>query len=345
VVLTSTFATSAPATRARLHELDAAKGLAIFLVVLGHVVARDPPEGNVWYTVMKSMVYEFHMPFFMFLSGAVFFVTFARVRPGEATAFIRGRATRLLPAFFAFALIIWAAKTVGGQFLHVDNKTEEGLFDLLKILTRPSESVATSLWYIYVLFQLYVIFAVILSATRRVLWPSVVLATIATASFHIVQITNAFALALVAEFAVFFAIGMCAGKYYVAARELFVNHSVVWYGLFAFSFLLMLVVPHPLSKAAIGFFSIPAVFAFAATFRSSFDQRVLQTLGDYTFTIYLMNTLIIGGVKGVMLLLIPWDGRNFLLYFPVLLAAGLIGPILIHKWVLTKIPYIGRLTK
>lgn len=345
MVLASTIATPAPTSRARLQELDAAKGLAIFLVVLGHVVARNPPEGNSWYVVMKSMVYEFHMPFFMFLSGAVFFVTFSRIRPGESAAFIRSRATRLLPAFFAFALIIWAAKTIGGQFLHVDNRPDEGLSDLLKILTRPSESVATSLWYIYVLFQLYVIFAVILVATRGLLWPSLVLATLATATFHAFQVTSAFALALVAEFAIFFAIGMYAAKHYAAARDLFVNHSVLWYGLFAGSFLSTLVVPHPLSKAIVGLFSIPALFAFAATFRSGFDQRILQTLGDYTFTIYLMNTLIIGGVKGVMLLAIPWDGRNFLLYFPILLAAGLAGPILAHKWLLSRVPAIGRFTK
>lgn len=58
----------------RLPDIERAKGLAILLVVFGHVVAREAPAGNEWYTFSKSAVYSFHMAFFMFLSGLVFFM-------------------------------------------------------------------------------------------------------------------------------------------------------------------------------------------------------------------------------------------------------------------------------
>jgi fucose 4-O-acetylase-like acetyltransferase len=64
---------SAAAARppARRLDLDRAKGLAIVLVVLGHVVARDQPPGVEWYEPFRYAIYRFHMPFFLYLSGTV----------------------------------------------------------------------------------------------------------------------------------------------------------------------------------------------------------------------------------------------------------------------------------
>src|SRR5688572_31129437 len=99
------------AQRQRLPELDLSKGLAIFLVVLGHIGSRTPPQDNEWFAVVTMLIYEFHMPFFMFLSGAVFQITF-KPNGGLAGAgrYLGSRAGRLLPAFFLLALFVWAAK-------------------------------------------------------------------------------------------------------------------------------------------------------------------------------------------------------------------------------------------
>ena len=75
------------------------------------------------------------------------------------------------------------------------------------------------------------------------------------------------------------------------------------------------------------------------------DRRLLLLLGEYTFTIYLMNTLAIGLAKGVLLEVLPWDHANFALYFPLLLAAGLLGPIALHRTVLSRQPLLARITK
>lgn len=59
-------------SRQRLVDIDKAKGFAIFLVVLGHIIATNQPLGNDWYAILKMGIYKFHMPFFMYLSGVVF---------------------------------------------------------------------------------------------------------------------------------------------------------------------------------------------------------------------------------------------------------------------------------
>ena len=59
--------------RVFLDDVGRAKGLGIILVVVGHLAARQIPEGNEWYRLLKLGIYQFHMPFFMYLSGLVAF--------------------------------------------------------------------------------------------------------------------------------------------------------------------------------------------------------------------------------------------------------------------------------
>ncbi|WP_158513122.1 hypothetical protein [Immundisolibacter cernigliae] len=43
-----------------------------------------------------------------------------------------------------------------------------------------------------------------------------------------------------------------------------------------------------------------------------------------------------GLLKGIGLKVMPWDGLNFLVYFPLLAAAGMLLPIAFKKWVLAR---------
>ena len=63
----------------RLNYIDSLKGFAIFLVVMGHVIAWQfadheqaihggLPQVALWW----HFIYAFHMPLFMFLSGFLF---------------------------------------------------------------------------------------------------------------------------------------------------------------------------------------------------------------------------------------------------------------------------------
>ena len=61
----------------RLHYIDSIKGLAIFLVVMGHVLAWLYSDYNTALQADKpmflwKMIYAFHMPLFIFISGFLF---------------------------------------------------------------------------------------------------------------------------------------------------------------------------------------------------------------------------------------------------------------------------------
>lgn len=58
-------------------SIDISKGIAIYAVVIGHVIAwffKDFNAANLPYevSVLWKTIYSFHMPFFIFLSGYVF---------------------------------------------------------------------------------------------------------------------------------------------------------------------------------------------------------------------------------------------------------------------------------
>lgn len=329
----------------RLEELDIAKGLAIFLVVLGHVVTGRPSDGNAWYGTVQALVYEFHMPFFMILSGAVFQLTFRPAGFQAGWAFIASRTRRLLPAFVIFSIVVWVGKHAADQFLTVDNFEAGGWRELAEIYLSPTTSVARSLWYIYVLLELYILFAVVITISRGSILPAMALAVAMRGAYQFADVPTTFGANALCEYALFFVIGAAFARSWETWMPLIRQNALLCYGVFAVSFLTMHLLPHAWHKGLIGLASFPAGMAFASSIVSPRDRNALLMLGSYTFTIYLMNTLFIGFSKGVLLEFFPWDGRFFLLHFFVLLIAGLLGPVLVHKLVLSRLPILGRITR
>ena len=93
----------------------------------------------------------------------------------------------------------------------------------------------------------------------------------------------------------------------------------------------------------LGLLSIPACYALMVGMRITESWGILKKLGAYTFPIYLMNTVFIGVTKGLMLKLSSWDGTNFLWFAPLLLAAGIIGPILTKELLFRRISTLDRM--
>ena len=92
--------------RERLHDVDTAKGLAILLVVVGHISLSDPPQNAEWYIISKYLIYKFHMPFFMYLSGVVMYYTYTPIKHlNSYCSYIGEKFFRLAPGFFLFAVI------------------------------------------------------------------------------------------------------------------------------------------------------------------------------------------------------------------------------------------------
>ena len=305
---------------ARRTELDRAKGLAIILVVFGHLVAREDPAGVAWYGPLRMAVYLFHMPFFLYLSGFVTVLSGAdRAAPA---ALARRRAPRLLLPFLGFGLLILAGKLVLGRMVAVDNLPTGFGAGLWALLWDTGRSPATSVWYLLALF----VYVVALPAVSRA--GTAALLALGLVLF-VLPVPPLAYLDRICGYFVFFAAGVVAaraGEQYLAMVD-----RRRWPALAVFAFLLglagsgMLAIPHAAWLLGLGLLSMPALHGLVRIWHAP----VLGWLGVYVFPIYLLNTICIGLAKALLLPELGWANPTFLPFATLLMAAGLLGPIVI----------------
>jgi fucose 4-O-acetylase-like acetyltransferase len=115
----------------RVEWLDAVRGIAIVLVVLGHVWRGLNSGGLVAseaaFLALDRAIYLFHMPVFFILSGLLFEATVRR--NGVAGSFIRRVETILYP------LVLWSYVTAA--FLYVAGSLTNRQLPLSELLTYP----------------------------------------------------------------------------------------------------------------------------------------------------------------------------------------------------------------
>lgn len=168
-------------TPRRDRGLDAARGVGILLVVLGHALIRSLPVvapgapgavelagiGAVRMTpavdVLLAVVYSFHMPLLAYVSGHAF----SRSSVGYGARFIARRALGLLVPFLAWLLVAWV---IAGDH------TPAGLlmFGGRALLDPQSPG---ALWFLYALFGSSAVLALVmrLGGSDRMLLASALL--------------------------------------------------------------------------------------------------------------------------------------------------------------------------
>lgn len=338
------------AAKVRLTDIDRAKGLAIILVVFGHLVPHGTlPAGQEWYDVLWFAIYRFHMPFFMYLSGFVFFLTNAQqaLELGNYGTFLRNRAWRLLVPFFLFAFIIVAGKSFAASFMEVANRPESFADGVYHVFFDTEQSSARSIWYVFVLFVYCLITPLLWSICRG----RMAVLLIAAFALYVLPLTDDLYLDRVGRYFVFFIIGGIAARNRDSAMKFYATWFPLLLVAFASSFALARrdvaadlaqFVSADLTLLVIGILSIPVLHRIVRVPAMERDS-ILLFLGHYAFVIYLLNTIFIGLAKGVFVKVLPFQGGSFLLALVVLFAAGLGGPILLKRYVLRHWPAADRL--
>lgn len=325
--------------RDRQDDIDRGKGLAIVLVVLGHIVARDlKPAGNEWYAEMNAVLYTFHMAFFFYLSGVV---TFLRgelpVSPGNYWDFLKKKAERLLPAYLVFALIVFFGKWAAANLINVDRKVSLSSWEAVELVIHPTQSYASFLWYIFALLLVYASVPVWLWLLRNKPW----LLVAWTLALNLIGGPELLGLHQVARYSLFFALGWLWVLHRAPLSAHLDRFWMVWLGAFVGGLFLLPKSALPLMASLL---SIPALHGLARQLTGK-AGRLFGWLGRYSFSIYLMNGIAMGLVKGVMLKVLPWDGINFILFFPILWLTGLMAPVAIKKWLFPRFPFFDRITR
>jgi fucose 4-O-acetylase-like acetyltransferase len=137
--------------------LDCLKGFAISTVVLGHTFQGATPDFD--HYLPFRLIYSFHMPMFMFVSGMTASLSFSK-RLNTASDLssylseIRSKALRLVVPFITWALI---------QYFWIHPEGYNSVTWLLHVMRVPDEG----LWFLWILFQCSCVLALIDIAVQR----------------------------------------------------------------------------------------------------------------------------------------------------------------------------------
>lgn len=200
---THTNARESSLSSSRIGYIDALKGFAAVCVTLGHVISRYLdmgiyPDAAVLRQIF-NLIYSFHMPLFMMISGYVYYTAYfdGNGRP-DRKRIIR-RVCNLIGVYVIFSIARVFSKEVAKMLLH----REVVPADITLIAVKPIET----LWYLYVLILLYLIFSIMrLTALNK--WAFLgILAMISAYRAQLIH-TGWFSANNLLYYALFFFIGM-----------------------------------------------------------------------------------------------------------------------------------------
>jgi fucose 4-O-acetylase-like acetyltransferase len=307
--------------REHLLDIERGKGLGIILVVYGHLVMYGTLGEQHWYAASKYAVYLFHMPFFMYLSGFIFFYTGACERASRGyQSYIAKRADRLLVPFVVMLIVVVTGKYLVSRFSYVDTGFNGYLDGFHSAFFNTEYSPVLSIWYILVLF--------VYSAVTPLLWPVLGRKIFYLLAFAFVlywiPATTDFYLFRILHYFVFFVLGGVVFTYREFFFEIYRRFLPVFWVLFCLSLLLSRDWYPALLVS--GVLSIPALHGLVRLKLFEKD-RWLRFFGENSLVIYLLNTIFIGLAKAVYVRFLPYDGVYFVVMIVVLFLSGLLLPI------------------
>lgn len=156
--------------KSRMPELDVMKFIGIILVVAGHVTRIYTPQGliptiehNNVLEFITNVIYSFHMPMFVFVSGMTLAFVSARKSSYHAFwPFVRNKAKRLMIPYFIFALFWVLPFMVGYGFRDFKTYLLNGI--ILSLDCRH-------LWYVWMLFNVFILFYILRTIVERLHLP------------------------------------------------------------------------------------------------------------------------------------------------------------------------------
>jgi fucose 4-O-acetylase-like acetyltransferase len=316
-----------------MQDITIAKGIAILLVVIGHILGRGTSEGNAWFDVVDGMIYLFHMPFFMAISGYLFFrigrieSVYSAYRP-----FITKQFTRLILPFFGMGLLVLLGKMLMQHFVHVDNVPQSFITGVTGLFWDTGKSPSTFIWYIYVLFIYTALTPFLFHFTRHAFAIAIVLGLL----MYCMPSIKYMYLDKLMPFYIFFIIGGLLRQYEDIFIKTIDRYAYAFITVFFLSLILLYdpkLPEYSHAKFICGMLSIPAVFSISRMVlkHCRVVKMAFSQLGNYSYVIYLFNTICIGLTKAVIFKFMGWNGSLFLIVAPILVTGGLLGPIIIHE--------------
>src|SRR5699024_6427142 len=142
-------------------SIDVARAIGIFFVVLGHAFPDASLEGGVQNSVWRvvfNIIYSFHMPLFIFLSGFVSDKFSIDVQDCWNRTLKKFK--RLMVSYFCWGILYIPFRILLAQYA----SAEFNIARIWRILI--GENPYSGLWFLYALFMISIIFIWLIRSDR-----------------------------------------------------------------------------------------------------------------------------------------------------------------------------------
>ena len=323
-------------TKPKFTEVDIARGIGVFCVILGHAL-KQTEQHNAVFDGLLTFLYSFHVPLLFMLSGfvAVKILSFGGLEP--RFAYIRSRIVRLLIPYIFISILYTPVKIVLSRYAIKPFRLSSLKYLLI------GESPDVSLWFLYVLFLGSVICALILTEKTFpiLLAGSLLLAIAAYAAGWTFRFPMYF---------VYFVAGIGLRKYYERFRDMLRSPGAILLSLvlFAAGNLLIYFRHWDFMTIVTAFTGTALTLCISAKLAQLKDlsgrlagpSRAAQIYGEYSMDNYILSEPVMTVVK-----LATWNILH-LGYIPVTLLCFVISaflPIPVSMLIIRRIPILSLL--
>lgn len=270
----------------QFKDINILKGIAILLVVLGHIHEHDGPGSWIF---LRTIIYSFHMPIFFVVSGFLFANSASKKNLPYADH-ARKTIKRYAVPFLSFTVIIMSYKLAIQSFapnisLGYPATAEKIIWHFLN----PQYGFAVLLWFLYSLLLIQLTYPFLKKAFKS---DSAILA--AFILIGLIPITPLFTLNLVAANYPFFIIGAIAfrsGFHKIMSSRAHITiaaASILLFFVLFFEFRNLPLVPIMLGTCG------TCLAWLASVYLAKVTSHIITYVGTLSLDIYLWHTTIIG---------------------------------------------------
>ncbi|GEO70622.1 acyltransferase family protein [Levilactobacillus acidifarinae] len=287
--------------KGRIKWVDAAKGMAILLVVYGHALEGTHANiqfNNLAYEYQHGLIYSFHMPLFFLLSG--YFINSWLHRPAGVA--IKQKVVSLLVPYVVWSILQGALMVV----MHSKSTVNHGWKTLLLIPIEPLDQ----FWFIYAMFFGLMIIYFLWRWTHRVI-PAILISLIVillTSNNQVWQFQNIAIATFYLGAGYYFKNNI--GQMFLTNRWWFRGALILFIMFFSIAFFYMSeLLVNPLFKIVLAFLGSYVIMEMAQVIQPYW----LVFLGRNSLEIYVSHWIFLAG------------SRTILIHFGILNAGVLVG--------------------
>lgn len=325
----------------QLLFLDAAKGIGILLVVIGHSIVPLMRQSSFPAFLAYDFIYSFHMALFMAMSGYLYELYAERYQKQGFFKFMLAKLRTLMLPYLSFSILAFLVIAVGSRLPILFGILKQSGYTAVSLSSIPyriltfNGHIDQHLWFVYSLFFCFLITFLTRGFLLRPAGLLLVFALYCLPSF----LEMAELIRLTCKFFIFFTLGRhyktidrltskrCIPLYVCI---LLASYAVwaLWSGWLKDS--LPFIVPLlRLTTAISGSLAVLSIAAFLSVKRAG---AFLCGLGQYSFDIYLMHQpFVVSAISTVL------TGKIGLPYLPTCIissAAGIALPVLVSKYLI-----------